>query len=303
MNAALHAQRRRGIGGSDAAAVVGRSRYQDPLGLWLEKTGRVPAADVDTKATARGRRLEDYVLDEYAATTGAILVRGEALLLRGPFRHPQHAWMLANPDALVSATHHVTRSVRGIECVGGADAKTASGAAAYAWGREGTDEIPDEYLFQGLHYAAVFRVPWWDFPVLIGGDRFEFRTYRVQADPQVLAWLIEQERRFWVEHVLADVPPEGGSAASRQRFAEAKHPHPTDRMLVTEDERALELVGRLAVADRAQTAADAEYASAKADVCALIGAHEGIATSLGTVTWRASRRGHRLFKTSFSKEC
>ena len=33
--------RRRGIGGSDAAAVYGISRYKSPFELWLDKTGQL----------------------------------------------------------------------------------------------------------------------------------------------------------------------------------------------------------------------------------------------------------------------
>lgn len=302
MDAVQHAQRRQGLGGSDAAVVLGLSAYRDRLALWLEKTGRVPRDATETKATRRGNRLEAAVLDEYAEVQGAVLLRGEGLAAAGPFVHPQHEWMRASPDALVLEAHAF--EVAPLARVrGGVDAKTAAGAAAYAWGREGTDEIPVGYLCQGLHYCAVFGVPWWDFAVLVGGDRFQFQFYRVRADADLLAHLIEQERQFWLDHVVADVAPtEGANPESRIRWARVQHPVDELPMLVADSEDVLARIGALAVAKRACETADASYEAAKADVVELIGQHQGIETSLGTVTYRATRAGTRVFKTEFKPE-
>lgn len=35
-------KRRKTIGGSDAAAIVGLSRYASPYTVWADKTGRIP---------------------------------------------------------------------------------------------------------------------------------------------------------------------------------------------------------------------------------------------------------------------
>ena len=42
--------RRNGIGGSDAAAVCGVSRYKSPVELWMEKTDRIKPTEAGDSA-------------------------------------------------------------------------------------------------------------------------------------------------------------------------------------------------------------------------------------------------------------
>lgn len=51
-------QRRKSIGGSDAAAIVGLSVWASPYSLWAEKTGKLPDK-ADNEAMRQGRDLED----------------------------------------------------------------------------------------------------------------------------------------------------------------------------------------------------------------------------------------------------
>ena len=53
-------RRRKTIGGSDAAGIVGLSRWASPFSVWADKTGRA-AEKEDTEAMRQGRDLEDYV--------------------------------------------------------------------------------------------------------------------------------------------------------------------------------------------------------------------------------------------------
>lgn len=49
-------ERRKSIGGSDVAAVIGMSRFASPYTVWLDKTGRIPDKG-DTEAMRRLARL------------------------------------------------------------------------------------------------------------------------------------------------------------------------------------------------------------------------------------------------------
>ena len=53
-------QRRKSIGGSDAAAIVGLSKWASPFSIWAEKTGKTPPKE-DNEAMRIGHDLEDYV--------------------------------------------------------------------------------------------------------------------------------------------------------------------------------------------------------------------------------------------------
>ena len=59
-------QRKRGIGGSDVAAIMGLSPWKSPLEVWLEKTNRAESPDLSGKeAVAMGTELEGDVLEMY----------------------------------------------------------------------------------------------------------------------------------------------------------------------------------------------------------------------------------------------
>ena len=72
-------RRRHTIGGSDAAGIVGLSRYATPYTVFLDKTGRLPDKP-DNEAMRQGRDLEDYVAKRWEEATGKKVRRLQAML-------------------------------------------------------------------------------------------------------------------------------------------------------------------------------------------------------------------------------
>lgn len=62
------------IGGSEVAAVLGWSNYDDLIGVWARKTGELPERESDETMMA-GRYFEDAILRWYAAKTKRIVVK------------------------------------------------------------------------------------------------------------------------------------------------------------------------------------------------------------------------------------
>lgn len=175
------AARRKGIGGSDAAAVVGLDRYRTPLSVYLEKRGEIVPDDLsDNDAVRFGNLLEDVIADEYARRTGRTVHRVNRIL-----QSDQHPYMLANLD------RRVVGERRGLEI------KTANVFAAKAedWGEPGTDVVPTRYLLQVQHYMAVTGYDVFDLAVLIGGQ--DFRIHTIARDEALIANLISIESDFW----------------------------------------------------------------------------------------------------------
>lgn len=196
-----------GIGSSDAAVAAGISPYKSPLELWLEKTGRHPAADLSANdAVFWGTTLEHIIANVYAERTGVKVRRLNSVL-----QHPEHRFMLANLDRVVQ---HPTDG-NGI-----LEVKTAGVNSARFW-EEG---VPDSYQCQVLHQLAVTGNEWCDVAVLIGGQ--DFRVYRVIRDEDKIADLIQREAKFW-QCVVDDVPPPvDGSESSGRALASM---YPSDR--------------------------------------------------------------------------
>lgn len=189
--------RRKGIGGSDAAAACGLSPWKSPYTLWCEKTGEY-VSDPGSEAARWGQLLEDVVAEEFARREDLRVVPFPVLL-----SHPDHPWMLANVDRLVVDENGEACAL--LEC------KTTSLWLEDEW--EGED-FPDHHAMQVHHYLAVTGLPRAYVAVLIGGQRMpEPRT--VERDEQMIADLVKIEGEFWklVESRVA--PALDGSDSTR----------------------------------------------------------------------------------------
>lgn len=178
------AQRRKTIGGSDAAAIVGLSRYSTPYTIFMDKTGRLPDKP-DTEAMRLGRDLEDYVAKRWQEETGKKVRRLQAMLYNPlyPFAHADVDRMVIGEGA-------------GLECktTSTLDAKQFHGV-----------EFPEKYYAQCVHYMAVTGAKRWYLAVLVfGRGFFHFVLDRDQAEIDAL---MTAEAEFWTENVAKDNPP------------------------------------------------------------------------------------------------
>lgn len=186
--------RKKGIGGSDAAAIAGLNKWKSPVAVYLDKTGQAPDQDQSNESIYWGTVMEDIVAQEFAKRSGLKVRRRNAIL-----KHPDYPYMLANVDRLIVGKQE------GLEC------KTASEYLKDEW--KG-DEIPASYLIQCQHYMAVTGYQAWWIAVLIGGNKFVYK--RIERDEELIQYLIDIEKNFWENHVLANVPPmfDGSDASS-----------------------------------------------------------------------------------------
>lgn len=92
------AYRRMGIGGSDAAAVLGISPFRTAMDLYYDKRNLPIPNDDDGNWVAMevGTLLEDLVARIFAQKTGLKVYQRKSM-----FQHPYHPWMLADLDYLV----------------------------------------------------------------------------------------------------------------------------------------------------------------------------------------------------------
>ena len=186
--------RRKGIGGSDAAAILGLNPWKTSMDVWLEKTGEFSADDEpDNEKMYWGNMLEDIVAREFMTRTGLKVRRRNAIL-----QHRKHHFMIANVDRLVIG-HKA-----GLEC------KTAGQYSADDWAMG----VPDYYIPQVQHYMAVTGYKAWYVAVLIGGQ--EFKYYKIARDNYFIRQLIEAETEFWNLVETRIPPPIDGTKASTE---------------------------------------------------------------------------------------
>lgn len=252
-----------GIGGSDAAAVLGLSKWRTPLSVYLEKRGEL-APQPENEPMRWGSRLEPIVRQEYAERTGEVVRLPDGIL-----RHPAHAWMLATVDG-------VTDSRRLVEIK---TARTAEG-----WGEPGTDEVPQAYLIQVQHYLAVTALPIADVAVLIGGS--DFRLYHVDADTELQGLIIDQEAAFW-RAVQEGTPPDPVTYAD----VVARFGRTSRAGSVPATEEVLEALARLRLLKSEREELEAEEEQVKASVLAAFGECDTLVDRTGAplATWKATK--------------
>lgn len=175
--------RRKGIGGSDAAAIAGLNPWRSPIEVYLDKIGEMPEQE-DNKRIYWGRVLEDVVAREFTERTGKRVRRRNAILV-----HPEHDFMYANVDRLI-----VGKRV-GLEC------KTTSEYAKDQWA---DDKVPEHYILQCQHYMAVTGYKGWWIAALIGGNKFVYKY--IERDQDIIDYLIQLESDFW-QMVKDKTPP------------------------------------------------------------------------------------------------
>ena len=200
-------ERHGGIGGSDAPAALGLSPWKTPLELWTEKTAPEPPPDTPSEYMTWGSLLEDTVAIEAAVRLnpdldadhvrrwpGSVIRRSNIMR-----RYSQAPFMTANIDRVIVHSDAIL------------EVKT-TGWRTDDWGEPGTDQVPEQYLAQCLHYLVVTGREQCHLAVLFMGPR-ELGLYTINRDPEAAEALVEAEREFWEGHVLTGLPPEPRSVA------------------------------------------------------------------------------------------
>ena len=184
----MQVDRRKFIGGSDIAAILGISPWATPLDVYLEKTGECEREInfEQQKRLDRGKRMEPYVIDILEEETGICVTRRNQR-----YSLPEYPYMSCEIDA-------ESRCGLNIEI------KTTSEFNKKSWGEEGTDDIPVFYTAQAMWGLMITGKQECVVAVLIGSDNF--KTYYIKRDEEVIKHLFEKAKAFW-EMVEAKTPP------------------------------------------------------------------------------------------------
>lgn len=191
-----HAQwikaRRRGIGGSDAGAVIGLNKYKSNVQLWEEKTGLTEPEDISDKpAVIFGKTAEAPLRELFKLDFPEYTVDYHEYYMYFSFDHP---FIFATLDGEIADKDYR----RGI-----LEIKTTTIQNKNQWDEwEGC--VPQSYYIQLLHQLAATG---WDFAILKAYIRYykdgelkvSIRHYRIERSEvqQDIDYLIEKEVAFW----------------------------------------------------------------------------------------------------------
>ncbi len=183
-------KRRRFIGGSDCAAALGLSSYKTKYELWLEKISDEYIPPPETEQQYWGKKHEPNIIDRYEKETGNKCSRENLEII-----NPKYPWLIAHVDAWVIDKPLI------LEC-------KSTRYYSEKWGESGTDDIPDEYVFQCAHYCLVCEdknLEGVDIAAL--GSTSDFRLYHYKRNIELEKIIAVKTKEFWQDHMIDKIPP------------------------------------------------------------------------------------------------
>lgn len=188
------AERKRGIGGSDVASILGLSRYRSALHVYLEKRDELPGEEKPWNEQGKmfGTRCEDIACKLFSEKTGR--------KIRKPGRThwaKSYPFIRGNVDRIQWDMTRPFETIRGV-----LEAKWLDASQYYVWTKEG---VPEGYYIQLQHYLLCTGLQWGSFAVVFGGNKLEF--FDIERDEPLIQRLIEVESEFW-DRVQTGRPPD-----------------------------------------------------------------------------------------------
>lgn len=186
------------IGGSDAAAVIGRNPWMSNTELWEIKTGRRQQADISDKPYVKyGIAAEDHIRELYKLDHPEKFVEYV----------PNNIWTNdEKPFGHASLDGWITDENDRFGVLEIKTSEVMSKAAAEKW----RGRIPDTYYIQLLHYFAITEAKFADLRALIKFmSHSEIRDYHIEREEveNDIEYLITAEKEF-AESIRADKCPD-----------------------------------------------------------------------------------------------
>jgi putative phage-type endonuclease len=268
------AERRKGIGASDAPAAIGLSPWKSKFALWAEKAGLAEPDDLsDSEPAEFGIRLERPIAEAFADRTGRVVnMWPQYEIVRDPDRH----WLGCTPDA-------VQESERG---EGGLQIKNVSQYKAAEW----ADGPPLMYEVQCQIEMHVCGWEWETLCCLIGGNKL--RYFDLERNDKFLAAMIPELHEFW-QRVETRTPPEVDSSLATAKVLSKLHPSDNGEVIMLPTD-ADEWAAKLAEAKAAKKAAEEAEALYSNHLRAAIGdATFGVTPSGSYFSWKTQEANYK----------
>ena len=178
--------RKKSIGGSDCATIIGLNKFKSAYSLWAENKGFFDTTKKDTDIIRQGRDLEEYVAQRFCEATGKKVRKRNYIFL-----HNEYDFISANID------REIVGENAGLEC------KTTS---VYNKTDFENGEIPDYYYCQCMHYMAVMGYDKMYLAVLVLSKGFYW--FEIKRDEDDVKALIEMEVDWWNRYIINNEIPE-----------------------------------------------------------------------------------------------
>lgn len=190
-------ERKKGIGGSDAATILGLNPYKTNMQLWEEKTGRRQAEDISEKEYVKyGTNAEDLLRELFKLDYPKYEVKHDEYTI---IKHPKYPFLFASLDGILIDKETGEMGILEIKTT-----NILQSMQKEKW----KEKIPDNYYCQVLHYLNVTG---YSFVILKAQLKYEYdgeikldtRHYRILREEVIedMKMLEEKEVEFWTKYV------------------------------------------------------------------------------------------------------
>lgn len=176
--------RKKYIGGSDAASIIGLNDYQSPYALWCEKCGITPEFEGNLR-TRIGTEMEPIIARLFEEETGKKVRNCNFSLV-----NDKYPWALCDVD----------RMVVGEDAILEIKSTSSLNLKHYKNG-----DYPARFYVQCQHYLAVTEREKAYLAVLIGNS--DFKIFEIERDENEIAALMDAEKQFHEYMVKKHEPP------------------------------------------------------------------------------------------------
>lgn len=211
MNDTTIVDRRRFIGGSDIASIMGLQPkgWKTRVQVWERKTAPDPAEEVSPKEQ-RKRLARGHVVEPLVAKMLEVLHGITTEVRNRRYEDAFSPFFACEIDAELPMTAVAHLFAEGTEYtaddVCNIEIKTVHPFAADEWGEEGTDDIPIHYGTQVQWGMGITGRRFAIAAALFGAD--DLVLYPMLRDDETIAAMRVRAARFWNDHVLTRIPPE-----------------------------------------------------------------------------------------------
>ena len=272
-------QRRQGIGASDAAVILGLTKWKSPMGLYAEKTGLVPMSQEESDILEWGQRLEPVIALKYADETGREVIDP------GPYTIQKSRnvdFQLATLDRIVTGGQ--PEAALSKDGPGALELKNVIEFKREDW----QDEPPLLYQVQVQHQLAVTGFTWGSIAAIIGGRSFVWQD--IPRNERFISILLHREEEFW-RRVVDQRPPAPDDSEATAEVIKALYPREQDGQVIAAPPELMSYADQLAAAKLEIKALELKEREAENHIKAFIGEHLGCVLPNGvTYTLKAQKR-------------
>lgn len=256
--------RRKGIGGSDIAAILGMDKYKTPFKVWYDKVFGSPR--FENKYTKAGIYLEDSVCQMFLNEFDEAVCESPETKV-----HPKYDFILGNIDRIIDFGKE--KAVLEIKTT-----------------QEFIEEIPQYWYLQLNWYMNICGIDRGYIAWLERGLDFHYREF--ERNEEIFNDCLSEAVTFWNDYVITKVPP----PYTNGEDVETMHPVHKQGDFITGRDEVYEAYNRLIQIKEMEKELTVEKAELQDQLKMVIQGKEGIKYGDKVlITWKANKKGSRVF--------